>query len=156
MSLRDRLRVTCLDSAGRGDRVDNIALAVPPAHLAIRPAQLDNPDAALPQIPRQPGTITARALHTDLLNRAMLLEPAEQLRIAGGCRREAGSSEHTAEVIEHRGDMHVKVRVDTTSDQGRGCCHRGQCPSFISRCRGGHGATEIGQDRDGPEAAGSY
>lgn len=80
----------------------------------------------------------------------MVFKPAQQLRIARGCRREAGSSEHTAEVIEHRGDVNIKVRVDGTPPvTGREIAVIVVNVRPSSQCKGGHGATEVGQDRDG-------
>lgn len=100
--------------------IDNIALAVSSAHLAIGSRHLDDRDTACSQVLRQPDTIPTRAFDAGLRDRAMAFKPVQQLRIARGCRREAGSSERTADVIEHprwpaatRGDDRLTASVPT-------------------------------------------
>ena len=65
MGLRDRGRVTGLHRAGRGDRVDDVGLAVPAADLPVRATHLDHTDTTAAQVLGQGRTIGAGALDPD-------------------------------------------------------------------------------------------
>ena len=55
--------------AGRGDRVDDVGLAVAAADLPVRPRHLDHLDPGVGQVPGQRGPVAAGALDPDRVRR---------------------------------------------------------------------------------------
>jgi hypothetical protein len=84
------------------------------------------------------GSVAAGALNPDPLNRAVALQPRQQLLVSRCCRGEAGGPQYPAEVINCRGHMDVKVGVDAAGDGSEVRCHCGHVRS-LSVAFMGHG-----------------
>ena len=127
------------DSAARAarDGVDRVGLALTVTDLPVRAIDLDHRDAGTVQLAGQPGPIGAGALHADQLDDAVRAQPADQPLIAGLGRLERLDAEHTAEVIDYRGDVHINMGVHTRSHATWGLYDGHGHPFLPTGSRGG-------------------
>ena len=110
---------------------------MPAPDLPVRPGHLDHVETGVGQVPREGGSVAARALHSDRVHRPERAQPAQQPPVPGAGRREALGAEHAAEVIHRRRNMDLQVRVDAAGDETRLRCHRGHVRSSRRRARAG-------------------
>jgi hypothetical protein len=136
-------------STRRGDGVNRIGLAFAAADLPVRAVHLDHPDAGPSQVPAQAGAVGPSALNTDKAYLTVPAQPRQQLSTAGRRRVEGLDTEHTADLIDHRDHVHIRVRVDA---RGQRTCrlYDGHRHPFLSQrvqglartCREGAGTRD--------------
>jgi hypothetical protein len=69
----------------------------------------DHDDAVSPEVPGQTGAVGAGALDSHLPDRAMLVEPPQQLPIPRRGGRELSSGEAASDLVDGRGVMGIPV-----------------------------------------------
>jgi hypothetical protein len=122
--------VAGLGGPGRSDGVLGVRLAPPAATLTIRPVDLHDPDGFALQMPGEPGAVAASALDTHELDLAEASQPAEQTAVAGRGGLKGLHTEQATAVVQHGGDVHVEMSVDTSGDPQ---WHRGHQSSLRSQ-----------------------
>ena len=96
--------------------IGGVALASPPAGLAVGPVDLHHLDVLGGQVTGQAGTVGAGALHADPLELAEVAHPAHQPPVAGRRRRKPGRSQDSADIVDDRRYVDVLVGVDAADD----------------------------------------
>jgi hypothetical protein len=97
-------------------RVVGVGPTGPASALTVRSIDLDDQDPHGLERAGQSDPVAAGAFDTDHHHRTQRPEPLDEFAIARRSRRERRRSEQTTALIEHRGDVHIEVRVDSTSD----------------------------------------
>ncbi len=105
--------------AGRFDRVELVALAVPSSFLTVRTINLDHRDPGRSEVSRQARTIRTGPFDPDPIDRPEPSHPRRQGCIPCAVDRERRDTKHAADRIDDGSDMHIKVRVDTTHNRAR-------------------------------------
>jgi hypothetical protein len=125
----------CLAAEGgqRGShRVGGVGLAALAAGLAVRPHHLGHLHATGGQVAGQPGAVTAGALHPYLRQLAMRAHPGQRRLIPGRTSRERLGAQHPAHLNQHRGHVHIGVRVHAPRDRQHLLCDPGHNLSFLA------------------------
>jgi hypothetical protein len=113
------------------DSVQRIGLALAAAVLPVGAVHLHDPDAGAGQVPGQPGSVAARALHADQGYRPELAQPAQQAGVPQRRRRELAHPEQAADRVQRGGDVGVGVGVYPAGD-GAPVFYDGHCRPFLS------------------------
>jgi hypothetical protein len=111
--------VTGLHRTRRRDGIDGVVLAATATQLPVRAAHLEHLDTLAAQIARQADTPRPGPFDPHRAERAVAASPGEQLAITRRGGHEAGDVDHAAEMIQHRGDVHLAVRINTHRDPSR-------------------------------------
>ncbi|MDP9262246.1 MAG: hypothetical protein M3O89_09760 [Actinomycetota bacterium] len=109
--------VEFVQAGEHGDlRVQRVALAAAVARVRVRLVDLDQLDAARTEEAGERGRERPGRLDADPLDRAVRLDPIEQLAVASGRRRKLRVRQEPTGKVEHRHLMRVRVRVDASDD----------------------------------------
>ena len=87
--------------------IDRVGLALVASQPSVGPFDLDHDDPAGGQPAAQPRPVAAGPFDSDLVDRAELRRPFEQLGVAGGGRFDLGRVQPAAELIERDRDVDV-------------------------------------------------
>jgi len=141
--------LTGQDGAGRGDRVDDVGLAVAAADLPVRPRHLHHLDPSAGQVPGECGPVTSGALDADLVEAAVPAQPREQLPVAGHSRGKRARAQHPTQLIQRGRDVQVLVGVNAARDDDVVGCQSGHGPSFSLASSGAGTARADGRTGQG-------
>ena len=117
--LRDPFATTRQRATSSLDGVELIGLAVAAALLPVRTINLDHRHRRSREMTCKAGPIGAGALDPDTLDRAEPSHPRRQHPCPSARRRERLDTQQTAVHVDHRGDVHIAMRVDPTHNQTR-------------------------------------
>jgi len=96
------------------------------------------------------GPVGAGAFDADPIQNAVPAHPLQQRSIPRRCRRELPVAELSTDLVQHSPMMGLAVRVDSTGDRARCCCHAGHCLPLPLQRLGWHAAVGTGgQASDG-------
>ena len=115
--LRDRGRFAGQEQPGGHLRVDRVALADTPAGMRVRLVDLDDPNAVLAQVAHERGGIGAGRLDRDGVDLSEAAQPVQQLPVSRRRGRKALRGEQRSALIERRGVMGVRVRVNPANNE---------------------------------------
>ncbi|HEX9548834.1 MAG TPA: hypothetical protein VF942_15955 [Acidimicrobiales bacterium] len=102
---------TTLSRSSRLDGIEGIRLAGPGPLLSVGPVNLDNGKSGPSQMAGQAGAVGTGALHADQADVAEAAHPVGQRHIPGTVHREGLHPQHTAEVVDDGGHMHLGMGV---------------------------------------------
>jgi hypothetical protein len=91
--------------------------------VGVRLVDLDDDDAVLVQVAREPGRIGAGRRDRDHLDRAEAPQPGQQRAVAAACGREPLGPQQRAALIERSGLVRIGVRVDAADDNDLAVLH---------------------------------
>src|SRR4051812_19066558 len=93
-----------------------VALAALAAIMRVGCGDLEHLDAGVLQVAQQPGTVGARRLDANTLERPKGAHPGKHLLIAVPGGREGLAGQHPILLVDHGRDVKVLVRIDATHD----------------------------------------
>jgi hypothetical protein len=120
------------------DRIEGVRLPTATSGLTVRSIDLDDREPAAAQMTSQAGPVSAGAFHTDTVNRSERRQPAIPPVVADGGRFERFNAQHSAVAVHDRRDVHIRVRVNTTSDRARALYDGHRHPFCVQSVKGWH------------------